>query len=125
MVIAGDKEEKGKSLNKKKENSLPAQIEELKLTHAKEMSALLADLNKIKTALLADSKPCAHWGDFDKKKHDEMGNRQRGHETFQRNKKRCPECEMKNYWRCFHCFICCSVDHRMNVCPERNKQKNY
>ena len=47
---------------------MPVQIEELKLPHAKEMSALRADLNEIKTALLADSKPRAHWGDFDNKK---------------------------------------------------------
>ena len=87
---------------------MPAQIQELKLTHAKEMEAMRADLNEIKTAL-SDSKPCVRWENFDTKKRDRMGNRQRSQEAFRRNQKKCPECEMKNYFRCFHCFICCPV----------------
>ena len=52
----------------KKEVNLPAQIEELKLTHAKEMSAMRVDLNEIKTALLSNVKPRAHWDDLEKEK---------------------------------------------------------
>ena len=68
MVVVEKEEEKGKASKKTQENSLPAQIEELKFTHAKEMSAMRADLNEIKTALLSNSKPRVHWGNFDAKK---------------------------------------------------------
>ena len=124
-VDAKKKEEKGKVGNKKKESSLPVQIEELKLTHEKEMSALRADLHEIKTALLADIKPHAHLNDnLDAKKSEDTYNRPRGQRGFRRYRK-CEECERKNCYRCFHCFECGSSDHRMNECPERTNQKNY
>ena len=104
---------------------MPAQIEELKLTHEKEMSALRADLHEIKTALLADIKPHVHLNDnLDAKKSEDTYNRPRGQRGFRRYRK-CEECERKNCYRCFHCFVCGSSDHRMNVCPERTNQKNY
>ena len=111
------KEENSKqAVIKKKENSVPEQIEKLKLSHQKEMSALRADLNEIKTALSANLKPGAHW--IDRKN---AGNSEGDRRKYRR---KCDECIHRNAYRCFHCFVCGSSEHRMNVCPVRDKQKN-
>ena len=96
--------------NREKKYSLPEQIEEMKLSHKREMSALRADLNEIKTAILG--KPGAHAQNSPQI--DNLRNR----------RKRCQNCEQKNWYRCVHCFVCGASDHRMNVCPNKQPSSN-
>ena len=97
--------------NREKKSSLPDQIEEMKLSHQREMSALRADLNEIKTAILG--KPGAH-----------AQNSQRIDNVVRNRRKRCQNCEQKNWFRCVHCFVCGESDHRMNVCPNKQPPLN-
>ena len=40
----------------------------------------------------------------------------RGQTGYRRNK--CRDCDVKNL-RCYHCFSCGAMDHRMVACPKR------
>ena len=112
-VVETEIETKG---NKDKKNTLPLQIEEMRSFHEREMSVLRADIRELKTVILGipDSDRC------------QSGEIKRDNYTAPRykNRKRCPTCEKKNWWRCFHCFSCGASNHRWNECPNRETPKN-
>ena len=115
-AISANKDENTCKIVKQKEKSVPVQLTELKLTHEKEMSAMRAELMELKTALSANFKPRVH----DRENSNDGGQRNQN----RRNRRKCEKCNASNAFRCFHCFHCGSPDHRINCCPDKDKQKN-
>ena len=126
-------------ISKKGDNNLPVkknnpfvQIEELKITHQKDLAfrdkqfaALKADISELKNALWSDSpKPDLH---YSKNTDDEARNayipphRRYSSRKFSRRKK-CSKCELDQSPRCFHCFLCGSTDHMMFRCPNKKNE---
>ena len=99
---------------KEKKFSLPVQIEEMKVSHEREMMALRADINEIKSAIFGKSVNVDGQGENTVNISNNNSNRNK-------RSKRCQMCEKKNWWRCYHCFVCGASDHRMNVCPKNQK----
>ena len=105
---------------KDKKMSLPVQIQEMKVSHDREMSSLKAELQEIKNAILGQSGSQCQVSP----KGENVGN-SHINKNPNRRMKRCQSCESKNWWRCFHCFHCGMADHRINDCPSRDQnQKN-
>ena len=117
-AISANKDENTCKIVKQKEKSVPMQLTELKLTHEKERSAMRAELMELKTALSANFKPRVH--DSDRENSNDGGPRNQN----RRNRRKCEKCNASNALRCFHCFLCGSPDHRINCCPDKDKQKN-
>ena len=136
--------------NKKKEKMNPfLKIEELKVSHQKEMSLMRAELSEIKNAIKASNanptfienkqgeisqgnqfEMMRNNGQFDTRNnaHLGFGNNNKfnsgygGRFSGRRNFRKCPQCVIDNATRCFHCFKCGASEHRMANCP--NNQKN-
>ena len=122
-VVESEKKDTNSEIKKKKENSF-MKIQELKLSHEKEMTALRAELAEIKSAILA--KPSQNGMNSE----DGKGTRNvppyiPPHQRINRDnfsrRKRCRKCERENVYRCFHCFLCESSEHRMFECPSKKK----
>ena len=122
---------------RKKDNHLQLQIQEIKLTQEKELSAMRSDLHEIRS-LLSGSR------NFGNPEHETRGNRNnygdenrnnfgdenrnyRG-ENGNYNRRRifkCTNCVKNKVFRCSHCFKCGSEEHRMRDCKiELEKSKN-
>lgn len=126
-------------LNKErqKKNNPFEQIDELKLTHKKEMNSLRAELQEIKEAVFAansaktglhddgylSGNPNLPIGDVMRKNID-YSNRNKYFRDGGRNfRNRCKNCDENNV-KCDHCFKCGMVGHRSFRCNQVQNQKN-
>ena len=107
---------------KKKENPF-VKIEELQLSHEKEIAAMRAELSEIKSAILAKPIPNAMYSRNERETRYASPHTQPQHYNQQRftRRKRCRKCEYENLSRCVHCFLCGSCDHMMFACPSKKK----
>ena len=115
------------SKDKKKENPF-VQIQELQLTHQKEMAAMRTEISEIKNTLLA-AKPSLQNQPTNSRFDGNVQNftpsyRRNMQGNFTKKKNKCRKCELDNVPRCFHCFVCGSVEHMSFNCPSR-AQKNF
>lgn len=115
-------EDKNSKEKKKKENPF-VQIQELKLAHQQEMAALRTELSEIKNVLSTsthsfNNQSCNSRLDGNAEAFNPANDRNMPR-NFRKRKNRCRKCEIENVPKCYHCFICGSVDHRSFVCPSR------
>ena len=96
-----------------------SEIENLKITHRDEMSALKAELLEIKTVL----KSALHGEPVPAPVNPYVNqNNDTSRRTFPRGPPRkCRKCFENNVYRCVHCFKCGSPQHRMAMCNQKNE----
>ena len=120
--------EKSVSSKEKHKDNPFDKIEEMKISHQKEMSSVRAELLEIKN-VLKSGLPSSN---IDRNNSTGFPNQfdrsaissQRG-QTRSRRNNRCRDCESKNKTgRCMHCFLCGSFDHMTRVCPNRVPNQN-
>ena len=122
---------------RKKDNHLQLQIQEIKLTQEKELSAMRSDLHEIRS-LLSGSRNFGNpehetrgnrnnYGDENRNNYGDENRNYRG-EKGNYNRRRifkCTNCVKNKVFRCSHCFKCGSEEHRMRDCKiELEKSKN-
>ena len=136
VVNSVEVDKTGETQKIKKDNQLQIQIKELKLNQEKELAAMRTDLLEIKSVLNSGKIMGDNCGVFGNEKNNRSDDRSpnnnfRNYEfpgsrytapRFQ-NRRKCLQCESsRNPNRCMHCFKCGSLNHRMAVCnnPEKN-----
>ena len=106
------------SFKEKKKDNPFIKIEELKLTHEKEMAAMRAELSELRTAFQANPSSSLPQIQPDQTYIPRRRFHPRNNNFSQRRK--CSACEKNNTQRCFHCFTCGSAEHFMFACPQKN-----
>ena len=140
--------EDGSKGGKNKDNYLPAQVQELKVAHEKQMAGLKSDMDELKSLLTAtvqmmtSQQTCPPFGNCAAPTNDgtwkifQKGpttmnagapnfTPRPGNGNFQRRTRgRCKNCVGNNVFKCVHCLLCCQEGHRANECPNRQGDGN-